>query len=341
MAEDGVQRPEVTRILVAPTAFKGTMTPRQAAELIARAVRAALPRARVVLAPVADGGDGTLEVLARRILTKKVRGPLGRPVVARYTRGVVEMAEASGMRRLRRLDPMRATTYGTGQLIRAAGPGRVLIGIGGSATVDGGVGALEALGARFHYIRGRLCAVDLRGVKAPPMEVLCDVRTRLFDAARLYGPQKGATPAQVKLLEARLARLRDVVRFQHGVDLDAIEGGGAAGGLGAGLAMIGAKMVPGARRVLDAIDFDTRGFDLVITGEGRADATTLEGKAVGAVIAASRCPVGLFCGSATISARRLGVEWIATSVRELKERLSGLYARSRSPTSRAVGGAGI
>jgi glycerate kinase len=306
------------RIIVAPTAFKGTLTPREAAALIAGAVREVLPRARIEMKPVADGGDGTLEVLARRIRTMRVRGPLGRPVLARYARGVVEMAEASGLRRLRRLDPMRATTYGTGQLIRAAGPGRVLIGIGGSATVDGGVGALEALGARFHRRRGRLCAVDLRGLRAPPMEVLCDVRTRLSECARLFGPQKGATPAQVRLLEERLARLRDVVRFQLGIDLEAIEGGGAAGGLGAGLALAGARLVPGAPRVLQEIGFDARGADLVITGEGRADETTLQGKAVGAVIAASRAPVGLFCGSATVSARRLGVRWIATSLDALK-----------------------
>jgi glycerate kinase len=315
MVQEGLQRP---RVVVAPTAFKGTLTPREAADLIARIVREVFPRARIRKVPVADGGDGTLEVLARRIRTMKVRGPLGRPVVARYGRGVVEMAEASGLRRLRRLDPIRATTYGTGQLIAAAGPGPVLIGIGGSATVDGGVGALEALGARFFYRRDELVGLDLRGVRAPPMEVLCDVRTRLTDCARVFGPQKGATPAQVRILQRRLARLRHVVRVQLGVDLDAIEGGGAAGGLGAGLALIGARLVPGARRVLDEVGFHTRGADLVITGEGRVDETTLAGKAAGAVIEASRAPVGIYCGSSTISARRLGVRWIACDPESLK-----------------------
>ena len=253
-------------------------------------------------------------------------------MTARYARGVVEMAEASGLRRLRRRDPMHATTYGTGQLIRAAGPGRLLVGIGGSATVDGGIGALTALGARFLDRNGRpsslthVCAVDLRRVEAPPMEVLCDVRTRLADAARTFGPQKGATPAQVRLLEEGLARLRGVIRSLLGIDLNNIEGGGAAGGLGAALALIGGRLCPGAPRILEALRFDRRirGAQLVITGEGRVDATTLQGKAVGAVLAAARrqhVPAAVFCGSSSLSARRLGVRWIARDLRSLKSHL--------------------
>lgn len=301
-------------VLVAPTAFKGTLTPHQAARLIASAI----PFARVRLCPVADGGDGTLDVLARRTRTRRVRGPLGRPVVARYARGVVEMAEASGLRRLRRPDVMRATTYGTGELIHAAGPGLVRVGMGGSATVDGGIGALEALGARFP---------DLRGLRAPPMEVLCDVTTRFLDAPRRFGPQKGATPAQVRRLEDRLRRIRDRVLTVYGVDLNTVEGGGAAGGLAAALWLAGATLVPGARRILELVGFEARGADLVITGEGRVDETTLAGKAVGEVIRASgRVPVGVFCGSSTLSARRLGAAWIATSPAQLAAR-----ARSTLP----------
>lgn len=280
------------RIVVAPTAFKETFTPGEAARAIARGVRRALPRARVELLPVADGGDGTREVLSTggRTRTARVLDPLGRPIRAPFTiRGdvaILEMADASGLKLLDRSerDPEKTTTFGTGQLIAAAfraGARRVLLGVGGSATVDGGEGALRAIGDP------RLCR---------RITVLCDVSTKLLDAPRVFGPQKGASPAAVKRLEKKLRALPRRVWN--------LEGSGAAGGLAGGLAAHGARLVRGADYILRALDFRRRlrGASLVLTGEGRFDATSLEGKAVGAVIrACGRIPYVVICGSATIS----------------------------------------
>jgi glycerate kinase len=239
--------------------------------------------------PVADGGEGTAdvfhEVLGGEWREDEVEDPLGRPVRARWLllpdgRAVVEAAAAIGLPLLahHELDPLRASSRGFGQLVAAAvdaGATELLLGIGGVATVDGGVGLRETLGAF-----------------AQPATVLCDVGSVLADAPRLYGPQKGASPEDVTVLERRLLGLVDLMPYA------ALPGSGAAGGLGAALASLGAALVPGAGAVLDLLHFDDRlgESDLVVTGEGTVDVTTAEGKAPGevarrALTAGRRCVV--------------------------------------------------
>jgi len=279
------------RIVLAFTAFKGTLTPTQAC------AAADLPGA--ILLPVADGGDGTLDVLPGRRRRARVTGPLGRPVWASFkidgATAIVEMAEASGLRLVApaKRNPLVTTTRGTGELVlaaRRAGATRILLGVGGSATVDAGRGALEVL------------------TDASDVVVLCDVRTTLLDAPRVYGPQKGATPSMIPRLEARMRALpRRVWR---------LAGSGAAGGLAGGLASIGARLVAGSGYILRELAFRqrTRRASLVITGEGRFDRTSLAGKATGAVIAASRAPVVVVCGTSELTPRQAGVRAIVELV---------------------------
>jgi glycerate kinase len=316
------------KIVVAPNAFKESLTAWEAAKAIEAGLAKALPGARLVLVPMADGGDGTAETLAwaagGRLVRAKVADPLGRPVRAAYAllddgaTAVVEMAAASGLGLLapRERNPLRTSTRGTGQLIRAAvkrGARRLVIAIGGSATVDGGAGMAAALGYRFLDRRGRPvapCGGALERIaridpapyrrwlsalgKAPELEVACDVTNPLLGergAARVFGPQKGATPSQVERLESALAHLADLVRRDLGVNVRPLRGGGAAGGLGAGLvAFCGAKLRPGAELVMETVGLDEklRGADWVVTGEGRIDAQTAFGKAPAAVARRAR-----------------------------------------------------
>ncbi|MDQ3293686.1 MAG: glycerate kinase [Actinomycetota bacterium] len=268
--------------MAAPDTFRGTAS--------ARAVAAAIGRAAwengwdCDEVPVADGGEGFLDALGGPNRTTTVTGPLGDPVEAGWRldgrRAVVEMALASGLALLggaAENDPIAASTYGTGELISAAveaGARRVLVGIGGSATTDGGLGALRAL----HPIP------RLRGVE---LVVACDVRTRFVDAADVFAPQKGATAAQVELLRRRLERLAQVYVEDHGVDVTDLSGAGGAGGLAGGLAAIGARLVEGFEVVADEVELWDRieGADLVITGEGFLDEQSFEGKVVGGVAA--------------------------------------------------------
>ena len=271
-------------VLVAPDDYKGTLSSPTVAAAVAAGLRAGGLEAEEL--PVGDGGDGTMDVLVGalggEVRTATVGDPLGRPVEARWAMlpdgrtAVVEMAEASGMRRLaaEERDPWRASTRGTGELIVAAtesGATRVMVTVGGSATVDGGEGALEAL--------------DEAGVE-PVLEVLCDVRTAWEDAARIFGPQKGADPPTVERLDRRLSELAErLPRDPRGEPMT-----GCAGGLSGGLwAARGAKLLPGAAYVLDAVGFEERmgSARFVVTGEGRLDEQTLEGKVVGEV--AVRC----------------------------------------------------
>lgn len=233
-------------------------------------------------APVADGGEGLLEVLGGAPKSARVTGPLGEPVEAEWrVRGdtaVIEMARASGLALVggpEGNDPLRASTVGTGELIAAAldhGFRRVVVGVGGSATTDGGLGCLRALP------RSRLSGVEL--------VVACDVETRFVDAAAVFSPQKGDSAAEVALLEKRLERLGQVYRDEHGVDVRDIPGAGAAGGLAGGLAAVGASLVPGFELVAEAIDLETRlaAADLAVTGEGLLDEQSFLGKAVGGVL---------------------------------------------------------
>jgi glycerate kinase len=268
-------------VLVAPDSFKGTFSAREVAAALARGLRAGGLEA--VELPIADGGEGTMDALGGTVHTATVGDPLGRPVEARFAllddgrTGVVETAEASGLRLVagHERDAFVASTRGTGELIAAAaeaGARSVLLAVGGSATTDGGAGALEALDA---------AGVDI------PITVLCDVRTAWENAPRVFGPQKGADERTVRRLEKRLDALAErAPRDPRGVPMT-----GCAGGLSGGLwTFRGARLVPGAAYVLDAIGFDElmRGARFVVTGEGRLDAQTLEGKACAEVATRAR-----------------------------------------------------
>ncbi|MET0909595.1 MAG: glycerate kinase, partial [Ilumatobacteraceae bacterium] len=232
--------------------------------------------------PMADGGDGMLDALGGPNRTSMVTGPLGDPIEAqwRLARGtaVIEMARASGLALIGGAgenSALDATTSGTGELIDHAldaGARRVIVGLGGSATTDGGFGAVRAITAT-----ARLKQVELL--------VACDVTTTFTEAAVVFGPQKGASPAEVKLLTRRLERLAQMFHDEFGQDVTDIVGGGAAGGLGGALAALGGRLVPGFELVADELDLYDHldGADLVITGEGRLDATSFAGKVVGGV----------------------------------------------------------
>jgi glycerate kinase len=268
------------RVVAAVDKFRGSATARQVAAAIGHACWELGHDCDEV--PVADGGEGTLEVLggANRIST--VTGPLGDAVEApwRLARGtaIIEMALASGLALVGGAegnDAVAASTTGTGELIDHAldsGAKKIIVCLGGSATTDGGYGAVRAIHA----------PARLRGTQ---LLVACDVRTAFTEAAEVFGPQKGATPAQVRLLTGRLQRLAQVYRAEYGVDVMVIEGAGAAGGLAGGLAALGGRLVSGFDLVADELDLDdrVRGADLVITGEGHLDEQSFEGKVVGRV----------------------------------------------------------
>lgn len=272
------------RIVIAPDKFKGTATAVGLSTAIADAVQAAGHDA--VAVPMADGGEGFLDALGGSNRTTTVTGPLGDPVDARWrlSKGVavIEMAEAAGLvvaGGAEGNDPVEATTAGVGELISAAvenGARRVIVGVGGSATTDGGLGALKAMHPTQRF----------RGVD---VEVACDVRTHFVDAAEVFAPQKGASPRQVEFLRRRLERLAQVYRDESGVDVAAVDGSGAAGGLAGGLMTIGAQLMSGFELVADEVRLDEliADADLVVTGEGFLDDESFDGKVVGGV--ASLC----------------------------------------------------
>jgi len=273
------------RIVVAPDKFKGTLSAAACADAIAAPLRAA--GHDVVVRPMADGGEGTLDALGGANRRTTVSGPLGDPVEAGWRlsgrRAVIEMARASGLELVGGAegnDAVGASTHGTGELLAAvldAGATDIVVGVGGSATTDGGYGALEAL-----YPLHRL-----RGVR---LTVACDVHTRFVDAARTFAPQKGATSTQVRLLERRLERLVQVYRDEYGVDVSELDGGGAAGGLAGALACVGAELVSGFDLVAERLelDSDVESADLVVTGEGFLDEESFSGKVVGGMVDMAR-----------------------------------------------------
>lgn len=276
-------------LLAAPDKFRGTATAAQVAGAIARAGQA--EGWEVDQLPLADGGEGLLEVVGGVARFTPVRGPLGGVVQAEWrllqTGGrpaaVIEMARAAGLSLAGGRDgndPVAASSTGVGELIMAAvaaGARRIVVGCGGSATTDGGLGAVEVVGQRAR----------LRGAE---VLVACDVRTRFVEAASVFGPQKGARPSQVALLGRRLERLAQRYRDELGVDVSELEGSGAAGGLGGGLAALGARLVPGFDLVADLVGFadHLHAASAVVTGEGFMDATSFDGKVVGGVVGAAR-----------------------------------------------------
>jgi len=321
------------RVVVAPDSFTGSISARGAAAAIAAGWRAVRPGDEVALLPQADGGVGTLDVVARAVPDAQVRdagtvaGAGGRPVRARWLelpdgRALVELADCVGLQLMDRPDPLRASTRGLGELLARvldAGTTRIVVGLGGSGSTDGGAGALAALGMRLLDVRGRelpeggaalagLAHVDTAGLRTPPAELVlwCDVEAPLTGprgAASVFGPQKGATPDEVRVLEAALARLAAVL----GGDPDAA-GSGAAGGTAYGLRTAwGATLASGAAAVaeLTGLDAAIASADLVITGEGRIDASTATGKVVGSVLGradAAGVPVALVAGAIDASA---------------------------------------
>ncbi len=268
------------RVVAAVDKFRGTATGAEVAAAIGHACWELGHDCDEV--PVADGGEGLLDVLGGPNRITRVTGPLGNQIEApwRIHRGtaIIEMALASGLMVAGgrdRNDPMEATTTGTGQLIDvavSAGAKRIIVGLGGSATTDGGLGALNAI--RF--------PAQLRSIE---LLVACDVTTRFTEAAAVFGPQKGATPTQIKMLTGRLERLAQQYASEYDVDVTVIDGSGAAGGLAGALAALGGRLVPGFELVADELDLHDRiaAADLVITGEGHLDQQSFEGKVVGGV----------------------------------------------------------
>lgn len=321
------------KVLVAPQEMKGTLTGAQAASAIARGLYAALPGVEIETFPIADGGPGTMDMFicatGAQVVEVHAEDALGRHQVAHFAihgeRAMIEMAAASGLGRLfpGELDPLRASTRGTGEMMAAAlerGCKELCIGLGGSATTDGGAGMLEALGARFVGADGgwlppgggplagleriKLDRVEAK-LKGVTVLALADVRAPLLGpegAAAVFAPQKGATPEEVKELEAALARLHQVVLQQTGRDLAAQPGAGAAGGLGYGLLLAGATIKDGFGTLAELCGLRERVHraDVVVTAEGRLDAQTGMGKATASLAALARSegkPVVIIAGS--------------------------------------------
>ena len=303
-----------SKIVVASDSFKGSLSSLEVADAAAKAINECMPGCRVEKVEVADGGEGTMEALHRTLggvkVAVEVCDPLGRAITASYVKladgvtAVLEMAVASGLPLLapQERNPMKTSTYGTGQLIADAlrkGCRKFLIGIGGSATNDAGMGMLEALGVRFLDVEGNLLHgsgeslekvedIDLSGVCAGLAEsefiIACDVDAPLYGpkgAACVFAPQNGADAEMVAMLNDGLEHFSSVIRRVTGKDVSDIPGAGAAGGLGGGfVAFLPARLERGIEMVLDAISFDERirGASLIITGEGRVDFQTLTGK---------------------------------------------------------------
>ncbi|WP_214072893.1 glycerate kinase [Mucilaginibacter sp. dw_454] len=306
-------------ILVAPNAFKNSLDAHRAGEAIAEGLKQSKLDCQCRLFPVADGGDGTGELLIKHLNGESISVPvhdaLGRPINAHFgltddnRTAIIEMADASGLRQLKtmELDPMRANSFGTGELIKAVldkGVNEIIIGMGGSATIDGGAGILAALGMRFYNRQGEELApkpgalVDLDHIDTSNLDqrilnseilILCDVDNQLLGpqgAAAMFGPQKGAMPDDVVTLEKMLSKLSDIALKQTGKDMSTVKHSGTAGGAAAGMyAFLNAKLVAGADSFLKITDFGgtLKNIDLVITGEGSIDEQTIHGKAPAAV----------------------------------------------------------
>jgi glycerate 2-kinase len=320
----------IAHVLVAPDKFRSTASARAVAAACGRAAAATDHTAELM--PLADGGEGLLEVVGGLPETTIVHGPLGEEVAAAWrlldpapgangATAVIEMAAASGLELVggaQGNDPMAASTRGTGELIKAAldkGARRIIIGLGGSATTDGGVGALEVI-------------ADDERLRETELLVACDVTTTFVFAGEVFGPQKGATLAMVGLLGRRLDALAEYYLERFGVDVREIPGSGAAGGLGGGLAVLGAKLRSGFELVADLLGLDAaiERADLVLTGEGRLDVTSFAGKVVGSLRdqVAGRAAVACVVGEATPDALALAGEMTVLS---LTDRYGGERAR--------------
>jgi glycerate kinase len=339
----------MTRIVIAPDKFKGSLSAAEVAQAVRRGFLSYRSDLDILCLPVADGGDGTLaaaEAAGFERVEQTATGPTGEPVATAYGRraetAVVEMADVSGMVRLPHgeLAPMTATSRGLGELISAAlsaGARRIVVGIGGSACTDGGAGMLQALGVSLRDSKGNeigaggaalldLAEVDLSGVHPgvahAEVVVACDVDNPLtgpLGAAATYGPQKGATPADVLVLDEALTRLADHLARQTGRDVRDVPGAGAAGGAGfAAMALFGATLRPGIDLILELVEFADHvvGADLVVVGEGSLDAQTLHGKApmgVARMAGEAGATVVAVCGRSTLDQAQLSEAGVAAA----------------------------
>lgn len=358
---------DTMKIVVAMDSFKGSLAAVEACRIVAEALRAAGPQAQVLVVPMADGGEGTAAALMAAAhgqwIEKHVMGPLAHMSVAagfvwlpEDRTAVVEMASASGLQRLaaEQRNPLHTTTYGTGQLIDAAlkyGAQRFLLAVGGSATVDGGAGAAMALGWRFLTRDGQ--EVGLGGGQlleiaeivppdrsmAVPFEVLCDVDNPLCGpqgAARVYGPQKGATPDMVERLDTAMAHLAECVKDQLGVNIRDLPGAGAAGGLAAGaVAFMEARLVSGIEVVMAQTRFRqaVADADWVITGEGCFDYQSLRGKVVSGVARVARAAgarIAVVAGQVRLPAHIYRTYGVEAAVACMQEPTTLPYAVSHS-----------
>lgn len=341
------------RILIAPDKFKGTLSAREVAEAIAAGLRDVSPDAKIDIMPMADGGEGTAEVIGQALgaswIKCKAHDPLGREIEARYAwvdarkLAVMEMSEAAGMRRLKptELNPEIATTFGVGEMLLDAakrGANEIIIGLGGSATNDGGFGMARALGFRFvgeYDIDKPLGLVGLQRVEKPEKLELpritgaVDVKSPLLGengATRIFGAQKGAALEQLDKLERALTRLADVAAEQFRFDYRNEPGAGAAGGLGFGLmSFCGAKIRPGFEVVADAVGLEAKmkDVDVVITGEGSLDRQTLEGKT----------PAGVARLARKLGKRVFAFVGRAAEDRQVREMFDGVYQNERAGMS--------
>lgn len=324
------------KIIIAPDSFKESLSASAVADAIERGLRRALPDAEYVKLPIADGGEGTVDALinatAGQLIFVPVTGPMGRPVNGFFgllgdgKTAVIEVAAACGLQWVapQERDPLIATSYGVGELIRAAldrEVDKIIIGLGGSATNEGGIGMLQALGCRCTTAGGdevswgaggldQLAEIDCSGLDprlaGVTFQLACDVNNTLLGeqgATAVFGPQKGVTAHTALRIENNLARVASVLRGRSGTDIASLKGGGAAGGMGATLqGILGADISSGIDLVLNTLNFDeqVRGADLVITGEGRLDAQTSRGKGPAGVISrahAHGCPCIALAGS--------------------------------------------
>jgi glycerate 2-kinase len=343
------------KVLIAPDKFKGALNASDVAENVAKGLLDVLPDADIEIVPMADGGEGTAEAICEARgcswVECKAHDALGREIDARYgwiDQGklvVMEMSEAAGMRRLSETerDPVRATTFGVGEMILDAtrrGANEIILGLGGSGTNDAGFGMARALGYRFGYEQEHaqekesqrvIDLINLRRIEKPQdlelpkIVAAVDVQNPLLGkngATRIFGPQKGATPDQIQQLELALARLADLVEEEFGFDYRDVSGAGAAGGLGFGLlSFCNAKIRPGFEVVAEAVGLKDKmkDADLVITGEGSLDRQTLEGKT----------PAGVARLARTLGKPVFAIVGRAAEDREARELFDGVYQNAR------------
>lgn len=340
------------KIVLAPDKFKGALTGNEFCDAAAEGIKKAFPAAEIIRLPLADGGDGTIEILTDHLqgelINVTVSDPLFRPIEASYLwleakkTAFIEMAEASGMKLLNSAEQncRKTTTFGTGEFVAKAiekGAEAIILGIGGSATNDCGIGMATALGYRFLDENGKeiqpigenlikIHQIDTTNVHpklaSTNIQIACDVTNPLYGengAAYIYGPQKGASPSDVELLDNGLRNIANIIQKQFNIDLQNIEGSGAAGGMGAGTTtFLHGKLTSGIELVKSLLDFDQQiqNADWIITGEGKLDDQTFSGKTITGVIESAQqqhIPVAVFCGATDLSIEaqeKLGVQYV-------------------------------